>query len=367
MQGLFGREPELLHLLELASTPRVIQIAGVAGVGKTTFIRRFQESMEAINLSTEYFDCRSLQEWNTESLSHLINYSPNSILIFDHLELLPDTLSQELIDILQERTYRTNTASIFACRVQDYHYISECHQHQYVVYRLYLRSLELRYINSIFEERLGLLSSDENLQVLMNATEGNPAVANIYTDFLTENKVQPSRLIEVLFNSHIYGTADSNGVPFDTTSSVFQSTIQSVKSAPLILYRQLVDNPELIFQFSPRAFEEFVASVFEEEGYKATLTPITRDGGYDIYLQQHGDFGRLLYLVECKRYDPNNKVSISVVRDLYGVVETEKVNGGFIVTTSSFTSDAIAFAARNGSRMNLIDYLKLSTWLKAIG
>lgn len=45
--------------------------------------------------------------------------------------------------------------------------------------------------------------------------------------------------------------------------------------------------------------------------------------------------------VECKKYGFENKVSVDVVRELYGVQISDRVNTGMIVTTSAFSNDAI--------------------------
>ncbi|MCM1237130.1 MAG: restriction endonuclease [Ruminococcus flavefaciens] len=50
-----------------------------------------------------------------------------------------------------------------------------------------------------------------------------------------------------------------------------------------------------------------------------------------------GDF---IYYLECKKHSSNNPVGVGIVRDLNGVINMEKVNGG-IITTSYFTKDAM--------------------------
>lgn len=125
----------------------------------------------------------------------------------------------------------------------------------------------------------------------------------------------------------------------------------------------LAREPQLLYQLAPRKFEELVARLLEQQGCDVTLTKATRDGGYDILGRiKHGP-ASLLFLAECKRYAPDNKVGVEVVRGLYGVTEIQKVNYGLIVTTSTFTRDAREETLRIGPRIQLAEYDDLCSWL----
>ncbi|MEQ9565460.1 MAG: restriction endonuclease, partial [Pseudomonadales bacterium] len=65
------------------------------------------------------------------------------------------------------------------------------------------------------------------------------------------------------------------------------------------------------------------------------------------------------YLVECKMYATKRKVSVDVLRNLYGVVSAKNATGGLVVTSSTFTNPATQFADRVGPRMSLIDALRI--------
>src|SRR5687768_8118115 len=96
-------------------------------------------------------------------------------------------------------------------------------------------------------------------------------------------------------------------------------------------------NPALLYEVSPRKFEEFVARLMERDGYSVELTPATGDGGKDIYVRTRNEFGSFLYLVECKRYAPDHSVGVEIVRSLYGTLQIERATAGILVTTSAFT------------------------------
>jgi restriction system protein len=96
-------------------------------------------------------------------------------------------------------------------------------------------------------------------------------------------------------------------------------------------------------------FERLVAQGFRERGFDVTerggLGP---DGGLDLALAR--DHER--FLVQCKQWRAR-QVGVSVVRELYGVMAAERVAGGFVVTSGSFTADAKEFAT--GRNIELID------------
>lgn len=129
------------------------------------------------------------------------------------------------------------------------------------------------------------------------------------------------------------------------------------------LLSQLGKQPNLIYQLEPRRFEELVARLLEDQGCEVTLTKRTRDGGYDIFGRLKGSIVSPVFLAECKRYAPHNKVGVEVVRGLYGVTEIQRANLGLIITSSSFTNDAIEEKMRIGSRIELKEFNDLCAWL----
>jgi restriction endonuclease Mrr len=72
----------------------------------------------------------------------------------------------------------------------------------------------------------------------------------------------------------------------------------------------------------------------------------------------------LLYVVECKRYRSSRKVGIEIVQRLYGVARSKGATKGLVVTTSTFTKDALDFAAPLMYQISLHDYEALCRWLE---
>ena len=127
---------------------------------------------------------------------------------------------------------------------------------------------------------------------------------------------------------------------------------------------QIQSNPEYIYELTSREFEEVVAEIFSANGYEVTLTQQTRDGGRDIIAKQMVMGSPFVMIIECKRYNAQNKVSVSIVRELCGVQTVDNANMAMVVTSSFFSDDAINFAEKRGSLMSLADFNKLMEWIR---
>jgi Restriction endonuclease len=130
------------------------------------------------------------------------------------------------------------------------------------------------------------------------------------------------------------------------------------------LINRFYGDPEKLRDLDPIIFERVIAELFLEEGYEIVLTPPRADGGKDIYVYKTDPLTQTMFLVECKRYTPPNKVTVEIARQLYGVVQQERASGGIIVTTSYFTKVAKQFASTVPYQLFLRDFDYLAQWLK---
>jgi ribose 1,5-bisphosphokinase PhnN len=162
--------------------------------------------------------------------------------------------------------------------------------------------------------------------------------------------------MQVFFSSIKIGVEDTLWLPTSQTAECSVDMEIAFRNANAAFKRELARDPDLLYTLSPRRFEEFVASLFEDLGYEdVSLTPRSRDGGYDIFAMRNDAFGPLIYLVECKRYAPSRKVSVEVVRALHGVQQQQSANIGIVVATSTFSRDASKFARNVGFPLSLRD------------
>lgn len=132
-----------------------------------------------------------------------------------------------------------------------------------------------------------------------------------------------------------------------------------------LLIQEIAGNPGRLDSITPREFEEVVAELLAGFGWQVSLTPPSKDGGYDILaVSKDGSGLESSWIVECKRYDPDRmKVGVEIARGLYGVKSFMGVSNALLVTTSSFTGGAELFA---GARYNiqLADRDKVLEWVR---
>jgi restriction system protein len=109
---------------------------------------------------------------------------------------------------------------------------------------------------------------------------------------------------------------------------------------------------ETIRQLHWRNFEELVAEAYRRQGYRVTEGGYGADGGIDLELRKDD----LLTLVQCKQWK-TQKVGVNVVREMFGVLTAHQANHFIIISSGTFTQQAIDFAA--GKPIELIDGSKL--------
>jgi restriction system protein len=143
-----------------------------------------------------------------------------------------------------------------------------------------------------------------------------------------------------------------------------EKNILIVKSINLQLLAYLAKKPNALYTLDSGKFEELVAKLLEDQGCVISLTKRTRDGGYDMIGNIKAASSNLIFIAECKRYSPENKVGVEIVRNLYGITEAKRVNFGLLVTTSSFTQDVHREKLIYGPRISLKEYNDLCKWLE---
>jgi len=117
------------------------------------------------------------------------------------------------------------------------------------------------------------------------------------------------------------------------------------------LHEQVAASPDrgALNDMSWQQFEALVGEAFRRKGYAVTETGGGgADGGIDLALKKEGE----TFLVQCKQWKAY-KVSVTTVRELYGVMAAEGATGGFVVTSGVFTDEARAFAV--GRNIELMD------------
>ena len=95
-----------------------------------------------------------------------------------------------------------------------------------------------------------------------------------------------------------------------------------------------------------RRFEAVCEALFAQAGFEPTSQSHGPDGGVDIWLHsRHAD--RAVSVVQCKHWR-SCPVGVKEIRELFGVMTSHGLKRGTCATSSTFTTDALAFAQANG-------------------
>lgn len=126
---------------------------------------------------------------------------------------------------------------------------------------------------------------------------------------------------------------------------------------------------ENLATMTPEAVEglirELFSKIFKEHGGELRI-PSSHDKGVDAIVIDPDPIRGGKYVIQVKKYNKNNPVPAPVVRDFLGAIDLENAIKGFLITTSSFTQEALHFAVSQKSLV-LIDGTQLLHLFKKYG
>ena len=134
------------------------------------------------------------------------------------------------------------------------------------------------------------------------------------------------------------------------------------------LVRQLARQPSELHRLNDRQFELFVGELLRDMGAEVEVTQQSRDGGVDILAAFTTPIGKLLTVVECKKYSPHRAVGVAYVeRFLFTLRERRRANVGLMATTSRFSSGGIKCQRDFPWQLQLAEFDRISEWLSQYG
>lgn len=160
-----------------------------------------------------------------------------------------------------------------------------------------------------------------------------------YANFLNEIQKAPKIFIEIQQVIKRSFNKEEAEALLESTKKRISAFINRTKKAKEIM---LSTN----FNFmSPYDFEEFIAKLFNSQGYKTEVTKKTGDYGVDVIAEN----GLEKIAIQCKKYQEGNSVGNQAVQMLLGAMQLKnlKANKGIIITTSEFTKQAYMQAEDN--------------------
>lgn len=214
-----------------------------------------------------------------------------------------------------------------------------------------------REARNLLEELIGKPVPSEDLNAALEASAGTPQLISMLAQLLKDGHGSSLR---DLLSQPLYRSPEII-LPEPKLIEVVAPKIITANEA---LIEKLRDNPIELHDLHPRRLEEVVAELFSGMGARVELTGATRDGGRDILVFWTIAGSELLCLVDTKRYRPDRKVTVGMVRTLYGTLTHYQANQAMLVTTSSFTKDAHDFREEHNWQLDLKEYSHIVGWLQ---
>ena len=353
-QYFSGRAAELDRLRSaFSSGSRMVNVVGEFGSGKTALAMVFSErSKDLFPGGTLRYDPGGSPEALLKVFgSEALIAGPSQLLIVDETSRLSD-IEMETLNGLVERSPSIHVLALGRAPIRTRAVNSVA---------IHLGTLSESELHEVIVKRFRGLSGNDyeriHHELRAKLTRLAPALSEFPGDDLTVR--QWLRYLHDLVYS---GIRDETGKSIQEVPNELLVTVRDINEELLARLRQ---NPSDVYSLSPRKFEELVAELLHRQKWDVELTPESDDGGFDIYAVRTGELGKVLFLVECKKWTPPNHVGVKVVRSLYGVVEEMKATAGTIVTTSYFTKRAKEFEERLEFKLHLQDFNNLASWLKA--
>jgi restriction system protein len=365
LSSFVGRGEELSTIASaLGEGVRAVLIFGPPGTGKSSLARVFAERSKERYPGGVFATSASLAESPRHLLSRVLGDSlradsktDKSLLILDEVDVLDRQGVKEFEVLLKASEYLD---AILTSRDRI--------ELSIPVRFIELRGLRHREFGELLRLRNELAHGqldDQLVQRLFHVADGNALFANLAVAAVNNGLVTSWQdLFDHVREFAAPGLLGPDGRPLKSDSAGYRRVVVDASAANADILKIIEKDPSMVWELPPRKFEEIVAEILSKKGYEVSLTPASGDGGFDIYAAKKEGLGSFLYLVECKRYVPPNKVGVEIVRSLYGVVQLRKATAGAIVTTSYFTAGAEAFQREVRHQLHLHDYIALQKWIK---
>lgn len=329
----------------MESDHNIVNIYGKAGVGKSTLVQRFLETnKEYFPGGINFFSAR-FRDLGAQSRKFFMTDDEVGLLVVDGLDesLHPREVRDLIKEVVDSKNVKVLTTSRKS-RESDY---------EFKLSPLPI-SLSLEALSSYFQD-----SIDSNTLVkMLEKMNGSPLAVGLIGKYLLESNRTLDEIDELSKPIKASGLIGVDGRPLSTNSSIYSRIVDDVVSVNESILQQLQTNPSQMYKISPRKLEEIVATIF--------ITPLTKDGGYDLVVIKNSYRGSFICLIECKRFSSQHKVGVGIVREFFGTLNYTRADAGIIATTSFFTRGAKEFQKNIRNQMRFKDYFGIVDWLGKI-
>jgi restriction system protein len=131
------------------------------------------------------------------------------------------------------------------------------------------------------------------------------------------------------------------------------------------LVRNLAKRPIDIDSLTWREFEKLISELLESDGYEVELMQGSKDGGVDVIATKDlGVNGSFRALWQAKKKGIQQRVGISVIRELADTRQEFGATKGVIVTSTYLTKGALERVDRDKYLLAKVDRDDLVSWVK---
>lgn len=334
-------------------------VSGERGAGKTALLMQFlyemRNEMHGVRISTS--PTTNLQDIDQAFKQQDPEKNNRLILIVDDADLLSPETRSDITRFAQ---------NLKRCRGVVFGMVESPAQLELQTVR-HATVVELRPFSEVecrayFEKTASEYNlTDAFISQVVALSEGNIRTISLIARCLSEGSGIAN--IELLKNK-LYEISDNIVVPEREIISVARPQVVIVENK---LIEKLKREPQSIYQLKPREFEVVLADLLDDMGYAVTLTPASGDGGKDIIAEMDTEIGKIMCLVEAKKYRADRKIGVELVRTLYGTICHHNATSGMLVTTSSFTAGAKSFQQDHQYQIALRDFTDVANWISNHG
>lgn len=365
---MIGRSAELQLLLERIGRYNTV-VVGPPGTGKSTLLRAYVERYGDKHYPLVFLEGRHLSKDSDPDTLIWKRFRDDKsramhrpLIVIDGLDECDP--SSPVVRMIDESMHSIDAQVLISTRPFS-HQIFQSAQigHDFAVVNLSaLAEAEI----AQFLKHYDVKHTSDQLQRLARLSDGNALIVSLVASQLSSSTLSWDQIESAFAEFDCPGILLPSGLPAKSLQKESGIFVSDVAVTNANIWNEIQSRPEVLRELPPRKFEETVAEMLEKQGYTVELTPASKDGGFDIYVASKQALGKFLYLVECKRYTPPNKVGVHFIRALHGVVQKTQANAGMLVTTSFFTRGAKEYADETMYTLQLHDFLALKKWLKLL-
>lgn len=143
----------------------------------------------------------------------------------------------------------------------------------------------------------------------------------------------------------------------EVVARIKQTSVKSKPVAPTFntaheMLHRMCDDESYLDEVEPRAFEECVATILQEKGFRAEHLASRNDRGFDV--EVHDFLPNVTAVVEVKKQNRNSRLSVTEVQRIVGAAVLARAQHAILITSGGFTASARFFAVESPIRVTLL-------------